>query len=81
MFTKYKIDIKGLELFRFNEDFDLYRLPYTESNRNYSFRLIKMQYSNRWRIRNQWYSKRQLSDKLILDDSPVMIYSTKETPW
>lgn len=81
MFTKYKIDIKGLELFRFNIDGDLYRLPYTEGTRSYGFRLIKMQYSNRWRIRDQWYSKRQLRDKLILDDSPVMIYSTKETPW
>jgi hypothetical protein len=81
MFTKHIINIEGLEGFRFADDGNLYRLPYTKDKRSYGFRLIKMQYSNRWRINNEWYSKNQLRGNLIKDSNPMLIYSNNETPF
>ena len=81
VFTKWTIKIDGLELFRFDEDGNLYRIPYTKGKRSYGFRLIIMQYPSRWRINNTWYSKSMLRNKLIKDENPIMIYSNKEVPF
>ena len=72
MKTKWKI--KGIDNFRFGEDKNLYKLPYNSNKRYYGFRLIKMQYGERWKIDGKWWSKRQLKDKLIKDDEPLIIY-------
>ena len=81
MFTKYKINIEGLEGYRFTADGDLYKMPFTRNKRSYDFRLIKIQNPNRWKIEGEWYSKRQLRPKLIEDDNPIEIYKVKEMPF
>jgi len=49
------------------------------NNKSYSWRLIKKQYPNRWRLNNEWYSKNQLRPKLYLNPNPEIIHA--KTPW
>lgn len=80
MVTRWIIDIRGLEDYRFNKEGELYKMPFSGNKRNYGVRLIKMQYPNRWRMYNtysqkkEWYSKAQLSNKLIEDETPIILY-------
>lgn len=74
MKTKHTINIKGLECFRFGEDKNLYRLPYTKNKRSYEFRMIKLQKSKRWILNGVPWSMRQLKGKLLKDLNPLEIY-------
>lgn len=78
---KSKWRIKGIDNYVYGEDKKLYKLPYEKDKRGYGLRQIKKQYPNRYRINNQWYSERQLEDKLYLDPNPIVLVETKETPW
>lgn len=73
MKTKHIINIKGLEEFRFGEDKNLWKLPYTRNNRSYGFRKMKLQDSNRWILNGVPWSKRQLEGKIIRDPNPIEI--------
>ena len=85
MITKWIIGIKGLEDYRFNKEGELYKMPFNRNKRNYGVRLIKMQDPNRWRMYNtyshkeEWYSKTQLSNKLIEDENPIIL--PQDTPF
>ena len=81
MFTKWKINIKGLENYRFTDNGDLYRLPYKSNKNSYGLRKIKMQYPNRWRMNGAWWSKDQLRLKLIEDNNPIEILRENEYPF
>jgi len=69
MRTKYKINIEGLELFRFAEDKNLYKLPFSSNGKYYASRLIKKQDNNRWFMDGKPYSENQLRSKLIRETS------------
>ena len=76
MYSKWIIDIKGLENFRFGEDKKLYRLPYTKGKRSYCVREIKIQYPSRWILNGIPYSKKQLKNKIIIDYNPIKLLIT-----
>lgn len=71
MKSKWIINIKGFESFRFGEDSNLYRLPYQKDKRAFNLRLIKLQKSNRWIVNGKAWSKRQLEGKIIKDPNPI----------
>ena len=77
MFTKWLIE--GLENYVVTDSGDIYRKPIIKNNKSYSWRLIKKQYPNRWRLNNEWYSKTQLRPKLYLNPNPEQIH--EKTPW
>ena len=81
MFTKWRIDIKELSDYRFDEDGNLWKKPFTRKKRSYSWRMIKIQYPNRWKIGKVYYSQMQLRPHLIEDENPIEIYKTKEMPF
>lgn len=78
MRSKHIINIKGLEEFVFGEDKNLWKRPYTKDKRNYGWRKMKLQDSNRWILNGVPWSKRQLTGKLIRDPEPVEIYPDNE---
>ena len=82
MKTKYKINIEGLESFRFAEDKNLWRLPYERNKRLYGARKMKMQYPSRWILNGVVWSKNQLKPHLIRDNNPIEIYKEDlDTPF
>lgn len=74
MKTKHVINIEGLEEFVFADDKMLWKRPYTKNKRNYGWREMKLQTSNRWILNGVPWSKRQLKGKLIKDPNPIEIY-------
>jgi len=74
MKTKHIINIKGLELYRFAEDKNLYKLPFKSNGKQYSFRLIKQQYPSRWILNGKPYSEKQLRGKLLKDPDPIVLF-------
>lgn len=81
MFLKYKVNIKLLNDYRFGEDGNLYKLPFTDKSGNHrEVRLIKPQ-GNKWKIGNEWISRNQL--QAIKDKGLVSIdtdpYEIKES--
>lgn len=82
MFTKWIIDIKGMQDYRFAENGDLYRMPFTDANKkSRSVRKIKMQSKNRWVINGVWWSKTQLRPHLELDKKPIEITKINDLPF
>ena len=81
MRTKHIINIEGLEGFRFGEDKNLWRLPYTKNKRSYTFRMIKLQKSNRWILNGVAWSKRQLEGKITKDLNPIEIHKDTSCPF
>jgi hypothetical protein len=79
MFSKWRIE--GIDDHVFGEDGKLYKLPYHKDGRYYGIREIKMQHPNRYRINNEWWSKRQLKHKIYLDEKPVKLYETEILPF
>jgi hypothetical protein len=63
-----------LEEFVFGEDKLLWKRPYKRGKRNYGWRQIKLQSSNRWILNGVPWSKTQLTGRLIKDPCPVEIY-------
>jgi hypothetical protein len=81
MDKSWKIDVKGLELFRFDCDGNCYRMPHEKNGRIYGLRLIKMQYPSRWILNGKPYSKRQLKGKLIKVDEPIILNKEEGMPF
>ena len=82
MFTKWVIDIEGLENYRFGEDKQLYHLSHQIGLRSYSHRMIrKAKDRNRWRINGEWWSERQLKPHLKLDENPIKLKNNIELPF
>ena len=80
MFTKWRIEI--LKGYYFDEDGNLWKSPFESvSKKSIDWRMIKMQYPNRWKIGNQYYSKNKLRKHLILMEKPIEIYRAKELPF
>ena len=81
MFTKWIINLKGLEKYRFAENGDLYRIPHTKEKKSFGWRLLKKQRGSRWRLNNNWWSKNQLKQHLEIDTNPMEILKTKDLPF
>lgn len=79
MFSKWRI--QGIEEYVFGEDCKLYRLPFKAGRNHFGVREIKKQYPNRYRINGSWWSERQLRDKIYVDENPVELFKSNETPF
>ena len=80
MFTKWTIKI--LKGYYFDENGNLWKAPFqSANNKSIDWRLIKMQYPNRWKIGKEYYSKNQLRKHLILMEQRIEIYKTKDLPF
>lgn len=80
MFTKWSINI--LKGYYFDEDGNLWKAPFTSTNGKYiDWRMIKMQYPNRWKVGQDYYSKSKLRKHLTLMETPIEIYKTKGLPF
>jgi len=79
MVSKWRIE--GIEGYVFGEDCKLYRLPFRSGRNNFGVREIKKQYPNRYRINGEWWSEKQLKDKLYIDESPIELFKTKNLPF
>jgi len=79
MNSKWKI--KGLDGFVFGEDKNLYRLPFESKGKTYGLRKIKKQYPNRYKVGNEWISERQMKNRIYLDEEPIILFNTSDTPF
>lgn len=80
MFSKWKINLPGMEFYRFGEDKALYRLPFTSGKRCYSLRKIKKS-RGCWVINGERWSEHQLRAHLVLDESPIELTKTDDLPF
>lgn len=82
MKSKYKINIEGLEGFRFGEDKKLYKLPYQNKQRSYALKEIKLQYPSRYVLDGGTWSQNQLRCHLELDKNPIELFpDIQDTPF
>lgn len=73
MFSKWRI--KNIDGYVFGENKKLYKLPFKSNNKYYSLREIKKQPPNRYRINNEWWSEKQLRNKIYIDNNPIELYN------
>lgn len=73
MNSKWFIDLKGVELYRFGSDKNLYKLPFNSGLSSYYTRLIKKQSNNRWYINGTLWSEKQLKPHIKLDEKPIVL--------
>lgn len=78
MFTKWNIEVIGLELYRFDENGELWKLPFKSVSGKYisAKKIKKDNEKKRWIINGNWWSENQLRPHLILDQNPFEL--TKE---
>lgn len=82
MKSKWKFTIESLKDYVVGEDKKIYRKPYSENKRYYTWREVKIQNPKRYRMNDEWWSVRQLRKKLVLDPNPIVIFAVvPETPW
>lgn len=82
MKSKWKFKIESLKDYVVGEDKKIYRKPYSENNRYYTWREMKIQDPKRYRLNDEWWSVRQLKKKVILDLNLILIIREEpETPW
>jgi hypothetical protein len=87
MNSKWKIDLEGLENFRFGEDKELYRLPFKtiDGKCRGLKKIAKCKIKNRWQItRNgivEKWSESQLRQHIILDENPIELTKTETLPF
>lgn len=87
MVSKWVIDLEGFEYYRFGEDKNLYRLPFTTiDGKKRGLKLIKKdKLKNRWQITRfgkvEKWSESQLRPHLILDDNPIQLTKTEKLPF
>ena len=67
MKSKWFIDLKGFDLYRFGTDRNLYKLPFQSNLNYYETRLIKKQSNNRWYINGKLWSEKQLKKHIKID--------------
>lgn len=83
--SKWKIDLKGFELFRFGSDNNLYKLPYKSANgKTIGVKQI-VKDRRRWQIirngkREKW-SENQLKPFIVIDDNPITLFSEYTYPY
>jgi hypothetical protein len=87
MESKWKIDIKGMEDFRFGEDKELYRLPFkTSDGKSRGIKLIKKcKIKNRWQVtingKVEKWSENQLRSHIIIDENPIELTKCETLPF
>lgn len=82
MFTKWKIDVKGMENYRFAENGDLYKLPFIDSaGKHRELRRIKKLDKNRYVINGRYWSQTQLRPHLRIDDDPIELFKANDLPF
>lgn len=65
MKEKWEFDLGKLKGYCIGEDKIIYKRPYESYGRTFPYRPIKMQYSNRWRLAGEWWSKNQLRKHIV----------------
>ena len=70
--------IKGLGNYRVGEDGNIYKLPFLSNLKYYETRLVKEQYPSRFRLNNEWYTKKRLRNLLVKDTEPVVLMEEKD---
>ena len=82
VYSKWIIDLKGLEGYVIGNDKNIYRLPFTSGLRTFGLRLIKQDKSNnRWRLNNRWWSENQLRQHLRIDQSMKELIKEDDLPF
>jgi len=87
MVSKWRIDLKGLEGYRFGEDKELYRLPFNDilGKRRSLKRIAKCKIKNRWILcregKAEVWSENQLRPHLVLDEEPILLTKESELPF
>lgn len=74
---KSKWIIQGLDNYRVGEDGNIYKLPFLSNLKYYETRLVKEQYPSRFRLNNEWYTKKRLRKLLVNDTSPIVLIEEK----
>jgi hypothetical protein len=87
MNSKWKIDLVGFESYRFGEDRELYKLPFTtKDGKSRGLKKLKKDpIKKRWEIsrngRVEKWSENQLRQHLIIDESPVELTKIDKLPF
>jgi hypothetical protein len=70
---KSKWMIQGLDNYRVGEDGNIYKLPFSSNFKYYETRLVKEQYPSRFRLNDEWYTKKRLRKLLVKDTNPIVL--------
>ena len=79
IFSKWLI--KGIDGYCFGSDKELYKLPFKSGRNYFGLRKIKKQHPNRYKIKDKWWSERQLKAKIYLNPSPEKIIDCNDMPF
>jgi len=87
MNSKWIIDLKGLEGYRFGEDKNLYRLPFvTKDGKHRGLKKVfKCSIKKRWQVTRggkvEWISENQLRPHLLIDKNPIELIKEDQLPF
>jgi|VirMetMinimDraft_7_1064189.scaffolds.fasta_scaffold380913_1 hypothetical protein len=82
MNSKWVFKNDKLKDYVIGSDKKIYKKPFSSHKRFFGYREVKMQYPERYRLNNEWWSKSQLKQHIVLDQNPVVITrEDHETPW
>ena len=73
--------ITGFDGYCFGSDKELYRLPFKSGRNHFGLRKLKKQNPNRWKINGDWWSQRQLENKICLNPDPEILVSCNDMPF
>jgi hypothetical protein len=73
--------IKGIPNYCFGSDKEVYKLPFKSGRNYFGLRKLKKQHPNRWRINDEWWSERQLKDKIYLNPNPEILVHCEDQPF
>lgn len=82
MFSKWIIDLPGYELYKFGEDKELYRIPYTKGKRSFGLRKLLLNPDRgTWTLNGKHWTKDQLRPHIVDDPDPILLTKAKEMPF
>lgn len=73
--------IRGFPEYFFTANMTLYRYPHNSGGKDYGLLKIKKQRHNRWLLKNNFYSERQLHHKIYMNPNPRVIVHVKNNPF
>jgi hypothetical protein len=80
MLTKWKIDLPNMELYRFGEDKELYRLPFSTDKKSFGLRKLRKS-RGCWLLNGTRWSVDQLRPHIIPDDNKKLLFKSEEMPF
>jgi len=75
MKSKWKFNLESLKDYVIGENNKIYRKPYNENKRYYTWHEVKIQPPKRYRLNGNWWSIKQLKKHVVLELNPVIIIS------